>query len=88
MSDINPNRMIPLHVADQAVASCEAEIHRLRNELFNVTIKGSAMAGYLDAIANSTDMMPDQGELQRLLKKSISDWDKAVEAAGWKGSKR
>ena len=88
MSDINHNRMIPLHIADQAVANCEAEIQRLRNELFNVTCKGAAMAGYLDAIANSTDMMPDQGELQRLLKKSISDWDKAVETAGWKGSKR
>ena len=75
-------------VAPPAVAACNDEIARLRNELFNVTCKGAAMAGYLDAIANSTDMMPDQGELQRLLKKSISEWDKAVETAGWKGSKR
>lgn len=88
MSDIDHNRMIPLHIADQAVAACNDEIARLRNELFNVTCKGAAMAGYLEAIANSTDMMPDQGELQRLLKKSISEWDKAVETAGWKGSKR
>lgn len=87
MSDINHNRMIPLHIADQAVANCEAEIQRLRNELFNVTCKGAAMAGYLQAIADSTDMMPDQGELQRLLKKSVSEWDSAVQAAGWKGSK-
>ena len=34
------------------------------------------------------DMMPDQGELQRLLKKSISEWDSAVQTAGWKGAKR
>ena len=88
MSDINHNRMIPLHIADQAVAACNEEIQRLRNELFNVTCKGSAMAGYLEAIADSRDMMPDQCELQRLLKKSISDWDSAVEIAGWKGSKR
>ena len=32
MSDINHNRMIPLHIADQAVANCEAEIQRLREE--------------------------------------------------------
>lgn len=88
MSDINHNRMIPLHVADQAVKACEDEIQRLRNELFNVTCKGAAMAGYLEALANSTELMPDQGELQRLLKKSISDWDGAVESAGWKGGKR
>lgn len=88
MSDIDHNRMIPLHIADQAVAACNDEIARLRNELFNVTCKGAAMAGYLEAIANSTDMMPDQGELQRLLKKSISDWDSAVQTAGWKGAKR
>lgn len=88
MSDINHSRMIPLHIADQAVANCEAEIQRLRNELFNVTCKGAAMAGYLQAIADSTDMMPDQGELQRLLKKSVSEWDSAVQTAGWKGSKR
>ena len=33
MSDINPNRMIPLHVADQAVAACEKEIADLKAEV-------------------------------------------------------
>ena len=33
MSDINPSRMIPLHIADQAVANCEAEITKLREEV-------------------------------------------------------
>lgn len=33
MSDINPNRMIPLHVADQAVAACEKEIAQLKAEV-------------------------------------------------------
>jgi len=33
MSDINPSRMIPLHVADQAVAACEAEITALKAEV-------------------------------------------------------
>jgi len=33
MSDINHNRMIPLHIADQAVANCEAEITTLKAEV-------------------------------------------------------
>ena len=33
MSDINPNRMIPLHIADQAVAACDAEIAKLKAEV-------------------------------------------------------
>ena len=33
MSDINPNRMIPLHVADQAVEACNKEIAQLKNEV-------------------------------------------------------
>jgi len=33
MSDINPSRMIPLHVCDQAVANCEAEITKLKAEV-------------------------------------------------------
>jgi hypothetical protein len=32
MSDINRSRMIPLHIADQAVAACDAEIAKLREE--------------------------------------------------------
>lgn len=78
----NTNKMIPLHIADQAVANCEAEIAKLRDELFNLTCKGAAMSGYLDALAKDTDLMPDQGNLQRILLKSVSDWDTAVERAG------
>lgn len=33
MSDINHNRMIPLRVADMAVAACEAEITTLKAEV-------------------------------------------------------
>jgi len=32
MSDIDRTRMIPLHIADQAVAACEAEIQKLRKD--------------------------------------------------------
>lgn len=33
MSEINRNRMIPLHIADQAVAACEKEIAALKAEV-------------------------------------------------------
>jgi len=33
MTDINRSRMIPLHVCDQAVANCEAEITALKAEV-------------------------------------------------------
>jgi hypothetical protein len=33
MSDINPSKMIPLHIADQAVAACEVEITALKAEV-------------------------------------------------------
>jgi hypothetical protein len=33
MSDINRSRMIPLHIADQAVAACDAEIASLKAEV-------------------------------------------------------
>ena len=33
MSDINPNRMIPLHIADRAVESCNREIAQLKDEV-------------------------------------------------------
>ncbi len=32
MSDIDRTRMIPLHIADQAVAACDAEIAKLRED--------------------------------------------------------
>jgi len=33
MSDIDRTRMIPLHIADQAVAACDAEIASLKAEV-------------------------------------------------------
>ena len=33
MSDIDRSRMIPLHIADQAVAACDAEIASLKAEV-------------------------------------------------------
>jgi hypothetical protein len=72
-------RMIPLHVADQAVASCEKEITRLRGELFKLTCKGAAMAGYLEAMAGDGSTMIPGGELQSLVLRSVNAWNSAVE---------
>ena len=79
MSDINHNRMIPLHIADQAVANCEAEITRLRGEVFKLTCKGAAMAGYLEAMASDGSTMLPNGELQSLVMRSVNAWNSAVE---------
>jgi L-ascorbate metabolism protein UlaG (beta-lactamase superfamily) len=43
MSDINPKRMIPLHVADQAVAACEKEIAALKAEVARLRKAGDAL---------------------------------------------
>jgi hypothetical protein len=72
-------QMIPLHIADQAVANCEAEITRLRGELFKLTCKGAAMAGYLEAMAGDGSTMMPNGELQTLVINSVNAWNSAVE---------
>jgi hypothetical protein len=43
MSDINHNRMIPLHIADHAVAACEAEIAKLREENARLKAAGDTL---------------------------------------------
>jgi hypothetical protein len=43
MSDINPSRMIPLHIADQAVAACDAEIAKLRAENHRLRTAGDTL---------------------------------------------
>ena len=44
MSDINRSRMIPLHIADQAVAACEKEIAALKAEVERLRKAGDAVA--------------------------------------------
>jgi hypothetical protein len=83
MSDINHRRMIPLHIADQAVANCEAEITKLREELYQLNLKGQALAGYVQALAAMPEVK-DGGELQRLLIKAVAEWDETANKGGWK----
>ena len=66
MSDINPKRMIPLHIADQAVAACDAEIAKLRAE--NAQLK--AEVERLTAFTTRT-IIPNeelQAQVERLTK--------------------
>jgi hypothetical protein len=77
------SRMIPLHIADQAVANCESEITRLRESIYQLNIKGQAMAGYLQALAAMPEIR-DGGELQRLMLKAVAEWDETAAKDGWK----
>jgi hypothetical protein len=43
MSDINHSRMIPLHIADQAVAACEKEVAALKAEVARLRKAGDAL---------------------------------------------
>jgi hypothetical protein len=66
MTEINHNRMIPLHIADQAVAACDAEIAKLREE--NARLK--AEVERLTAFTTRT-IIPNeelQAEVERLTK--------------------
>jgi hypothetical protein len=76
-------RMIPLHIADQAVAACDAEIARLRESIYQLNIKGQAMAGYLQALAAMPEIR-DGGELQRLMLNAVAEWDAATAKEGYK----
>ncbi len=77
------SRMIPLHIADQAVANCEAEIQKLREQLYQMNLKGQALAGYVQALAAMPEVK-DGGELQRLLIKAVAEWDETANKGGWK----
>ena len=77
------SRMIPLKLADQAVANCEAEITKLREQLYQMNLKGQALAGYVQALAAMPEVK-DGGELQRLLIKAVAEWDETANKGGWK----
>jgi hypothetical protein len=42
------SQMIPLHIADRAVAACEAEIQKLREENARLRKAGDAMMDWID----------------------------------------
>jgi hypothetical protein len=66
MSDIDRTRMIPLHIADQAVAACDAEIAKLKAE--NARLKTEVE--HLMVFCNCT-LIPNkelQAKVERLTK--------------------
>jgi cell division protein FtsB len=66
MSDIDRKRMIPLHIADQAVAACDAEIQKLKEE--NARLK-----------AEVERLRKHRNTLIELLDKAIEDLNAAKE---------
>lgn len=72
------SKMIPLHVADQAVAACEAEIQKLREE--NARLK-CQNAAYLERLVHLANRLPGGATLNlqflsrggRLISKAFPD---------------
>jgi predicted ester cyclase len=49
MNEPNKQRMIPLHIADQAVAACDKEIAELRAQVAELKQQPDALTAYLYA---------------------------------------
>jgi cell division protein FtsB len=58
MSDINRSRMIPLHVADQAVAACEVEIEKLKAENARLKAEVERLTDSITRGASTPDAQP------------------------------
>jgi hypothetical protein len=85
MSDIDRTRMIPLHIADQAVAACDAEIAKLREEVERLdTLCKQLMAQHSDIsceniiLREAGDAMADTLEREGFYG-AINCWNKAKE---------
>ena len=76
------SKMIPLHIADQAVAACEAEIQKLREENARLRKAGDAMKfdclDYLRELEKRPFWFPLLSELE-VNHKSVQAWNAAKE---------
>ena len=54
MSDINHSRMIPLHIADQAVAACEKEIAGLKARLTDCKAEADRLKAEVERLRSSS----------------------------------
>jgi len=54
MSDINRSRMIPLHIADQAVAACEKEIAGLKARLTDCKAEADRLKAEVERLRSSS----------------------------------
>ena len=57
MSDINHSRMIPLHIADQAVAACEKEIAELKAELTDCKAESDRLKVEVERLRKAGDAL-------------------------------
>ena len=61
----NKTRTIPLHIADQAVAACEAEIQKLKEENARLKDKSACQTECLDAFDKK--LREAEAKIERLL---------------------
>ena len=77
MSDIDRTRMIPLHIADQAVAACDAEIAKLREENASLKAQVERLTKAGDAMVE--DLLKEFGRKEMLKYQPYQDWNAAKE---------
>ena len=70
-------KMIPLHVADQAVAACEAEIQKLREENARLKAEVERLTKAGDAMAKL--MFIDKDYIGSPKQEAVVEWCKATE---------
>jgi hypothetical protein len=70
------SKMIPLHIADQAVAACEAEIQKLREENARLTKAGDGL--YKSMLEIGCNEMADNFQHDAWWG-SMKDWNAAKE---------
>ena len=76
MSDIDRTRMIPLHIADQAVAACDAEIAKLREE--NQRLE-AVIESYKDAGLRMFAILDEERRLTKHLKAEVERLEKQTD---------
>lgn len=78
MSEANKTRTIPLHIADQAVAACEAEIQKLKEENARLKAEVERLRKAGDAMEKWIRLTSEQ-TITGHLPKSIKRWNAAKE---------
>ena len=82
MSDIDRKRMIPLHIADQAVAACDAEIQKLREEVARLKAEVERLTKAGDAMASSIQFNEEMAKDYNgptIVHQSVQRWNAAKE---------
>jgi predicted RNase H-like nuclease (RuvC/YqgF family) len=79
MSDIDRTRMIPLHIADQAVAACDAEIAKLREENARLKAEVERLTTLVESNLNQSKLAMAKSDASvRTLEAQVERLTKAV----------